>query len=108
MPILTDEGKCRRFREKTCRRRERRVPWGCPTGLRCDRRRDNRCVRSFTLEYWQDEGWYVGRLREVPGVMSQGETLADLEENIRDAYRLIVETEPAPDSHPVQTRQIEV
>jgi len=46
-------------------------------------------MRTVTLEYWQDEGWYVGRLREVPGVMSQGETLADLEENIRDAYRLI-------------------
>ena len=37
----------------------------------------------------KNESWYVGRLREVPGVMSQGETLADLEENIRDAYRLI-------------------
>ena len=24
--------------------------------------------RRFTLEYWIDEGWYVGRLKEVPGV----------------------------------------
>ena len=31
--------------------------------------------RAFTLEYWQDDGWYVGKLREVPGVFSQGETL---------------------------------
>jgi len=23
-------------------------------------------VRHFTLEYWMDEGWYVGRLGEVP------------------------------------------
>ena len=30
----------------------------------------------LTLEYWQDEEWYVGRLVEVPGVFSQGETLA--------------------------------
>ncbi len=27
---------------------------------------------TFTLEYWVDDGWYVGRLREVPGIFSQG------------------------------------
>ena len=45
--------------------------------------------RTFTLEYWLDEGWYVGRLKEVPGVFSQGETLAELEENIQDAYEVM-------------------
>jgi len=40
-----------------------------------------------------DEGWYVGRLKEVPGVFSQGESLEELEENIRDAYRLMAEEE---------------
>ncbi len=24
-------------------------------------------LRTFTLEYWTDEGWYVGRLKEIPG-----------------------------------------
>lgn len=48
-------------------------------------------MRSFTLEYWADDGWYVGRLKEVPGVFSQGASLQELEENIRDAYQLIVE-----------------
>jgi len=47
--------------------------------------------RHFTLEYWIDEGWYVGRLKEVSGVISQGETLLELEENIRDAYQLVTE-----------------
>lgn len=47
--------------------------------------------RTFTLKYWHEEGWYVGQLREVPGVFSQGETLAELEENIRDAYELVLE-----------------
>ena len=28
-----------------------------------------------------------GKLKEVPGVFSQGETLEELEENIKDAYR---------------------
>ena len=52
--------------------------------------------RTFTLEYWLDEGWYVGRLKEVPGVFSQGETLAELEENICEAYKLMMETENLP------------
>jgi len=34
--------------------------------------------RAFTLEYWQDDGWYVGTIKEVPGVFSQGETLCQL------------------------------
>ena len=53
-------------------------------------------LRHFTLEYWVDEGWCVGRLKEVPGVFSQGESLEELEENIRDAYRLVVEEESSP------------
>jgi len=48
---------------------------------------------AFTLEYWLDDGWYVGKLKEVPGVFSQGETLQELEENIEDAYRLVMEEE---------------
>ena len=49
---------------------------------------------QFTLEYWLDDGWYVGRLREVPGVFSQGETIKALEENISDAYHLMLEEQP--------------
>jgi predicted RNase H-like HicB family nuclease len=45
--------------------------------------------RKFTLEYWIDDGWYVGRIKEVPGVFSQGADLEELEENIRDAYRMV-------------------
>ena len=65
-------------------------------------------MRTYTLEYWQDEGWYVGRLKEVAGVMSQGQTLSELEENIRDAYHLMTDTDPPPAAGPVLTRQIEV
>ena len=52
--------------------------------------------RQFTLEYWMDEGWYVGRLKEVPGIFSQGKSFEELEENIRDAYHLMVEEEGLP------------
>ena len=47
-------------------------------------------VSNFTLEYWKDDGWLVGRLKEIPAVMSQGETIDELKENIRDAYELVI------------------
>ena len=48
-------------------------------------------MKQFTLEYWTDDGWFVGRLKEMPAVMSQGETLEKLQTMIRDGYRLMVE-----------------
>ena len=44
---------------------------------------------QFNIEWWKDGVWFVGRLLEVPGVFSQGETLDELRENIRDAYELM-------------------
>ncbi|HEX2643223.1 MAG TPA: type II toxin-antitoxin system HicB family antitoxin [Thermoanaerobaculia bacterium] len=64
--------------------------------------------RSFTLEFWRDDEWYVGRLKEVPGVFSQGESLTDLEENIRDAYHLLLEDEPKAEFDETDVKEIEV
>jgi predicted RNase H-like HicB family nuclease len=64
-------------------------------------------IRHFTLEYWIDEEWYVGRIKEVPGVFSQGETLNELEKNIREAYKLMIEEEE-PVWTSVQQKEIEV
>jgi len=64
--------------------------------------------KRFTLEYWVDEGWYVGRLKEIPGIFSQGETLEELEENIRDAYALMMEEEAPKTSERSKEIEIEV
>ena len=48
---------------------------------------------KFTLEYWRDEEWFVGRIVEVPGVFSQGETLDELKKNIQDAYKIMTDDE---------------
>jgi predicted RNase H-like HicB family nuclease len=65
--------------------------------------------KSFTLEYWRDEEWFVGRLQEVPGVFSQGETLEELEQNIRDAYELVASDQAPPKtSHETHCKEIEV
>lgn len=53
-----------------------------------------------------DEGWYVGRSKEVPGVFSQGESLEELKENIRDAYHLMVGEEETSTLITAETREI--
>jgi predicted RNase H-like HicB family nuclease len=57
-----------------------------------------------------DEDWYIGRLKEVPGVCSQAESLEELEENIKDAYFLMTKNcynDMIPYSE-VQTKEIGV
>ncbi|MFC1826023.1 type II toxin-antitoxin system HicB family antitoxin [Thermodesulfobacteriota bacterium] len=51
-------------------------------------------MTKLTLEYWEDDGWFVGRIVEVPNIFSQGETLEELKENIQDAYKLMLDSEP--------------
>lgn len=53
-------------------------------------------MATLTLEYWQDEGWFVGRLREIPGCFSQGESLEELERNIAEVYKLLLEDSDLP------------
>lgn len=50
-------------------------------------------MTQFTLVYWKDDRWFVGQLKELPNVFTQGETLEELKENIRDCYELILEDE---------------
>lgn len=63
-------------------------------------------MKQFTLEYWEDDDWWVGRLKEFPSVMSQGETLEELQVNIRDVYQLIVED--ATSSHSIPMESVEM
>jgi predicted RNase H-like HicB family nuclease len=47
--------------------------------------------KNFTLVYWEDDGWFVERLKEIPSVFSQGETLEELKENIEEVYKMMIE-----------------
>ena len=50
-------------------------------------------MKKYTLIYWQDGQWLVGRLRERSDVFSQGMTLSELETNIQEALNLMEETD---------------
>jgi len=64
--------------------------------------------RRFILEYWIDEGWFVGRLKEVPGVFSQGETLEELEENIKEAYHLMMTEEEVMPPYEIHQKELAI
>lgn len=44
---------------------------------------------KLRMVYWKGEKYWVGKLVDHPEIMTQGETLQELEENIVDAYRLM-------------------
>jgi len=44
---------------------------------------------KLKMIYWKSEKFWVGKLLEHPEIMTQGETLEELEENMKDAYTLM-------------------
>lgn len=37
--------------------------------------------------YWQDEGMWLGYLEDYPDYMTQGESIEELEDNLRDIFK---------------------
>lgn len=52
----------------------------------------------MTMIYWKAEKFWLGKLKERPEIMTQGRTLEELEENLRDAFRMMV-LEDVPEDH---------
>jgi predicted RNase H-like HicB family nuclease len=46
--------------------------------------------KNLTLIYWKSDKFWLGKLLEHPEIMTQGETLEELEENIKEAYQLMI------------------
>ena len=49
-------------------------------------------TRKFTGVYKRVGKWYSAWVEEIPGVNSQGRTLKEAKENLREALLLILET----------------
>lgn len=47
-------------------------------------------VSSFTAVYEKADGWYIGYVEELPGANTQGKTLEECRENLREAVGLIL------------------
>jgi predicted RNase H-like HicB family nuclease len=49
--------------------------------------------RTFTMVYREEsEGGYSAQCLELPAAITQGETLDELEENMKDAINLVLES----------------
>lgn len=48
--------------------------------------------REFTAVYKKSGKWYLGWVEEISGVNTQGRTLAEVRENLKDALALVLET----------------
>lgn len=49
-------------------------------------------ARQFTAIYKKSGKWYLGWIEEIPGVNTQGKTLKEVKENLKEALLLILET----------------
>ena len=43
-------------------------------------------MTKLKFVYWQDDDAWLGYLEDFPDYMTQGESLEELEENLRDIY----------------------
>ena len=46
---------------------------------------------TFTAVFEQDGDWWVGYVEELPGANTQGATLDEARENLKEAVELIIE-----------------
>ncbi|HEY5868767.1 MAG TPA: type II toxin-antitoxin system HicB family antitoxin [Candidatus Tectomicrobia bacterium] len=61
--------------------------------------------RRLTMVYWKGEQFWLGKLLEYPEIMTQGETVEELEANLKDAYTLLI-MDDVPEQH--HTKEIAV
>jgi predicted RNase H-like HicB family nuclease len=57
--------------------------------------------RKLNLIYWKGEKFWLGKLLEHPEIMTQGETLEELEMNIKDAF-LLMAMEDFPEGYEIK------
>ena len=55
---------------------------------------------KLRMIYWKGEKFWVGKLLEYPEIMTQGVTLEELEENMKEAYMLMA-MDDVPGEHDI-------
>lgn len=56
---------------------------------------------KLKMVYWKAEKFWVGKLLDHPKIMTQGETLEELEENMKEAYMLMT-MDDVPPKHKIK------
>jgi predicted RNase H-like HicB family nuclease len=56
---------------------------------------------KMNMIYWKGEKFWVGKLCEHPEIMTQGKTLKELEENMKEAY-ILMNLDDVPQQHQIK------
>ena len=51
--------------------------------------------------YWKGDRFRLGKLLDHPEIMTQGESIEELEENLKDAYRMML-MEDVPEQYGIK------
>ena len=70
-------------------------------------RRGDIVKTKLNMVYWKSQKFWVGKLLEYPEIMTQGETLEELEENMKDAY-LMMAMEDVPQDHKIKKLELAI
>ena len=68
---------------------------------RCRSKRGEEMKTKLKMIYWKGEKFWVGKLLDHPEIMTQGETLEELEENMKEAYMLMT-MDDVPPKHKIK------
>ena len=50
-------------------------------------------MKGLRYVYWQDQGFWISYLEEFPDYLTQGQSLDDLRDHLKDLYRDLVSGE---------------
>ena len=63
-------------------------------------------VATFTAIFEKAEGWWIGYVEELPGANTQGATLEEARENLKEAVGLILEANRELTRRQTQGKQV--
>jgi predicted RNase H-like HicB family nuclease len=56
---------------------------------------------KINMIYWKSDKFWLGKLLEHPEIMTQGETLEELEANLKEAY-LLMALDDVPEQYEIK------
>ena len=57
---------------------------------------------TFTAAFVKDGDWYMAYVEELPGANTQGKTIEEAQENLKEAAELYLESMPIPKPSGIQ------
>jgi len=63
-------------------------------------------MEKFTAVFEQEGEWWIGYIEELPGANTQGQTLEEVRENLKEAVQLVIEADrDIGNAHPYRHRR---